>query len=100
MHCEREAAPAERELELPVMRVVTLYARDGCHLCDEAREALLALRGVPPRFALREIDIERDDALHARYLERIPVVEIDGEVVSELAFEPRRLLLSLDTVRP
>ena len=31
-------------LGCPRMRVVTLYARPGCHLCDEAREAILALR--------------------------------------------------------
>ena len=35
------------------------------------------------------MDIERDDGLLARYLERIPVVAVDGEVVSELELEPR-----------
>ena len=30
-------------------------------------------------FALVEVDIESDDALHARYLERIPVIALDGE---------------------
>jgi glutaredoxin len=78
---------------------VVLYGRPGCHLCDEAREALNALN-AGRGFALREVDIERDQGLHARYLERIPVVEVDGEVVSELAFEPERLLARLDTVRP
>jgi glutaredoxin len=78
--------------------VVVLYGRPGCHLCDQARAAIDALR-ADRGFVLREVDIERDDALHARYLERIPVVEVDGEVVSELAFEPERLLVRLDTVR-
>ncbi len=80
------------------MTTVVLYARPGCHLCDEARRALDALSAAR-RFAVREVDIERDEALHARYLERIPVVEVDGEVVSELAFDPARLLARLDTVR-
>ena len=58
--------------------IVTLYSRPGCHLCDEAREALERVRAQAP-FTLEEVDIETDDALHARYLERIPVVALDGE---------------------
>jgi hypothetical protein len=30
-------------------------------------------------FVLEEIDIEADDALLRRYLERIPVIALDGE---------------------
>ena len=69
------------------MATVTLYTRDGCHLCDEAREALLALRGDGLDVELREVDIESDDDLHARLLERIPVVEVGGEVVCELGID-------------
>jgi glutaredoxin len=57
---------------------VTLYSRPGCHLCDEAREALQRVRTRAP-FALEEIDITTDDVLHARYLVRIPVIAVDGE---------------------
>jgi glutaredoxin len=57
---------------------VTLYTRPGCHLCDDARAALERVREQHP-FELDEIDIERDDALHRAYLERIPVVAVDGE---------------------
>jgi glutaredoxin len=64
------------------VRTVTLYTRPGCHLCDEARAALERVRARAP-FELHEIDIEADDALHARYLERIPVVALDGEEVFE-----------------
>lgn len=60
------------------MRVVTLYGRAGCHLCDEARSVLVGLRARVP-FDLREVDIESDDRLMLRYLERIPVVALDGE---------------------
>ena len=60
------------------MREVTLYGRPGCHLCDDARGVLERLRGELP-FALVERDIERDDALHRAYLERIPVIALDGE---------------------
>ena len=61
---------------------VTLYGRPGCHLCDVAREALERVRTDVP-FELREIDIEGDDELFKRYLERIPVVCLDGEELFE-----------------
>jgi glutaredoxin len=72
---------------------LTLYSRAGCHLCDDARAALERVRARAP-FALREIDIETDDALLGRYLERIPVVTLDDEelfayFVDETALEAR-----------
>jgi len=60
------------------MRVVTLYGRAGCHLCDEARTLLLRIQAASP-FRLEEIDVESDDALLLHYLERIPVIALDGE---------------------
>ena len=60
------------------MRTVTLYTRPGCHLCEDARAALLRVQGRTP-FTLAEVDIETDDALHKAYLERIPVIHLDGE---------------------
>lgn len=61
---------------------VTLYGRPGCHLCDEARRALARVRARVP-FDLKERDITQDDALHRRYLVRIPVVCLDGEELFE-----------------
>ena len=55
------------------MSGLVLYGRPGCHLCDDARESL---RRVGHPFT--EVDIERDDELLRRYLERIPVVALDG----------------------
>jgi glutaredoxin len=77
---------------------VTLYTRPGCHLCDEARQAILGLRGELPPFELREVNIEQDEDLLTRYLERIPVVAVDGEVVSELELKLDVLRAMLDTV--
>jgi glutaredoxin len=81
------------------MTAVTLYARPGCHLCDEARNAIVALRSEVPPFELTEVNIEHDDNLLARYLERIPVVAIDGETVSELELNLDLVRARLDTVR-
>jgi len=79
---------------------VTIYGRDGCHLCDEARLAILALAEELGPIELREIDIESDDRLLGAYLERIPVVELEGREVSELEFDPDALRRALHTVGP
>jgi glutaredoxin len=76
------------------VRTVTLYARDGCHLCDDARAALERVRATHP-FRLDEVDIETDDALHARYLERIPVVALDGEELFEYFVDEEALRRTL-----
>jgi len=78
------------------MPEVVLYGRPDCHLCDEARTALLAIDGV----VLREVDIESDDRLFAAMLERIPVVEIEGRVVSELEFDRDVFSAVLHTLSP
>ena len=75
-----------------------LYGRPDCHLCDEARAGLEKLRADGVRFELEEVDIDRDDELLARFLERIPVVELDGEIVSELHLDASGLRARLDTV--
>jgi len=77
---------------------VTLYRRPGCHLCDDARVVLDRVRADLP-FELVERDISLDDALHRRYLERIPVVAVDGEEAFDLFVdeaELRRMLGRVD----
>jgi glutaredoxin len=69
---------------------VVLYARPDCHLCDEARAVLERVRADTP-FDLVERDIERDEDLHRRYLERIPVVEVAGEEAFEFFVEEAEL---------
>jgi glutaredoxin len=77
-----------------VSPTVTLYGRPGCHLCDDARAALERVRAGRP-FALEEIDIESDDALLARYLERIPVVALDGEELFDYVVDEAELTARL-----
>ncbi len=55
-----------------------LFSRPGCHLCDDAR-AVLDRVGEP----YEDVDIDTDDELLKRYLERIPVVTLDGEELFE-----------------
>jgi glutaredoxin len=72
------------------MRVV-LYSRAGCHLCDAARDVLLAERSRTP-FELEEVDVAGDDELEREYGIRIPVVKIDGQERFEFQVDPAELL--------
>ena len=83
---------------MPSPRTVVLYGRPDCHLCEEARTALERLRADGLEFELEEVDIEGDEELHRRYLERIPVVELAGEIVSELHLDEDGLRARLDTL--
>ena len=72
---------------------LVLYGKPGCHLCDDARVVLERI-GAP--FA--EVDITSDDALHAAYLERIPVITLDGEERFEYFVDEAALRRLLDKV--
>jgi glutaredoxin len=76
------------------MTEVVLFGREGCCLCDEAREVLLRVRDQHP-FVLHERDIDDDEALLRAYLERIPVVTIDGIEVFEFFVDEPELLRRL-----
>jgi glutaredoxin len=77
------------------VRRVILYGRPGCCLCDEAREVLAGVSAQRP-FALEERNIEDDEGLLRAYLERIPVVTIDGVEAFELFVDPAELAQRLD----
>jgi glutaredoxin len=83
---------------MPSPPTVVLYGRPDCHLCDEARAGLEGLRAQGLAFELKEVDIESDDELLRRYLERIPVVEVSGEIISELHLDEDGLRARLDTL--
>ena len=79
------------------MTVLTLYGKPGCCLCDDARDAIAAVRERHP-FELREVDVSLDPGLQRDYGERIPVLEVDGEDAFELRIDPLELGRLLDTV--
>ncbi len=58
-----------------IRRRVTLFHAAGCHLCERALEVVREVCGDDVEL----VDIGGDPALEARYRERIPVVELDGE---------------------
>jgi hypothetical protein len=56
----------------------TLYSRSYCHLCDDMRQALLALQApdesVAGWFTVELVDVDADPELVARYDELVPVL--------------------------
>jgi hypothetical protein len=54
---------------------LTLYEREGCHLCDEAREMLDQLIGSE---AYERVDVDASEGLVLQYGFRLPVIALDG----------------------
>jgi len=63
-----------------------LYTRRGCHLCDAARDMLVA---VAPAFAAEtpSCDVDTDPVLERLYGSRVPVLVVDGAVLLEGRFD-------------
>jgi len=75
------------------MRVVDVYSRPGCHLCEVLAEELMPLvRGIA-RIEVHDIDSRQD--WRERYGDRIPVVEISGEYVCHYRLDTEALLSRL-----
>jgi hypothetical protein len=72
-----------------------LYARAGCHLCDDTRRALVLLlaereaAGLPSP-TLVERDIDTNDDWHRAFMTAIPVIEL-GDQRLELVTSPSRI---------
>lgn len=75
------------------MFTVTLYTRNECHLCDQARLDLESLQAKYPH-RLVEIDIDTDPALQKAYLVEIPVIEV-GPYVLKSPFDRQKLMMTL-----
>jgi glutaredoxin len=79
------------------MALITLYAKPGCHLCDDARAVVERVR-AQRAFELLEVDVSLDPTMHREYGERIPVLAVDGVELFEFHVEEARLLEQLDRV--
>lgn len=87
-----------------MLPTLLFYARDGCELCEEARDVLqAALESRVQRgdaiARVREVDIAADPELAARYGDLIPVLSMNG-VELPLAMGRRAIDAFLDRVLP
>jgi glutaredoxin len=74
--------------------VVTLYTREGCHLCDEAKAAMLPhIRRANAE--LREIDIDDDSELRAMYNESVPVIFIEADFFARYRVDAQKFAQAL-----
>ena len=59
-------------------KLVTIYSRRGCHLCEVAMEKALELQ-EELNYQIEEIFIDGDSELTNAYGEQVPVIHIDGK---------------------
>lgn len=80
------------------MTNVTLYTRQGCCLCEDAKRVLEAARARAV-FELDVIDIDGDAELRARYDHEVPVIAIDGKKAFKYRVNPEEFLKKLGARR-
>lgn len=56
--------------------ILTLYTRKQCHLCEQAKQAIMELSNEYS-FTMEEIDIDQSDELTEKYGLMIPVLLIN-----------------------
>ena len=78
---------------------VTVYGREGCHLCEDALAVVRRVAADLP-VEVRTVDIEADPALLRAYMERIPVVAVDGADVYDFFVDEGDLRARLARVTP
>ena len=73
---------------------VTLYTREGCHLCAAAREVVARVCADLGE-AFEEVDVDGDDELRARFTDEVPVTFVDGRQHDFWRVDEQRLRAAL-----
>jgi glutaredoxin len=85
-------------LEVVNPREITLYTREGCHLCEEAKAAILPLVSEFGA-TFREVDIDDDPILHDRYTNDVPVIFLGSKMVAQHRLDPAQLRRQLQQLK-
>jgi glutaredoxin len=75
--------------------VVTLYTREGCHLCEEAKAAMLPVVAQATA-ELREIDIDDDPGLRAMYNDSVPVIFVGADFFARYRIDAHKFAKALE----
>ena len=78
--------------------LVTVYSRQGCHLCEVAVSTLESLQKELD-FDIEELFIDGSSELEEEYGEQVPVIHIDGEHHDFFRVDPERFKTFLDKRR-
>ncbi len=73
---------------------LVLYVREGCHLCEQFHVELSVDLG-PAVERLRVLDVDRDTDLAVRFGLRVPVLELDGDILCEATYDGPRVRRAL-----
>lgn len=79
--------------------VLTLFSREGCHLCELVREEVEPWR-ERLGFDLEVVDVDRDPALQQRYGLLVPVLADGEQEICRYFFDPDALSRHLHTHYP
>ena len=71
------------------MSPIYVYSRRGCHLCEVLIEEMLPL--LQGRIDIEVRDIDTNDDWKNLYDVRIPVVEFEGQVISEYPLDKAKI---------
>jgi glutaredoxin len=85
-------------LEVVSPREITLYTREGCKLCEEAKAAILPLVSEFGA-TLREVDIDDDPILHDRYTNDVPVILLGSKMVAQHRLDAAQLRRQLQVLK-
>lgn len=88
---------ARRWLGMTRLSALTVFSRQGCHLCEQLIEELLPL--IRGKLDLEVHDIDCRPEWRAEYGTRIPVVEYDGQFVCQYTLDTaaiRRIVAGIE----
>lgn len=78
--------------------MVTVYSRQGCHLCESAVKTLRKMQ-AELNFPMEIIDIDGSPKLVKLYGNEVPVIHINGEHHDFYKVDPERFRTSLEKHR-
>jgi glutaredoxin len=71
---------------------VTLYGRADCHLCNDMRAVVEAVRAAGPlEVEVEEVDVDGDPGLAAAYGDQVPVLCVNGRKAFKYRVDARSL---------